>query len=106
MTPATKEIAVRAPGALRALVMRIHREREFLLTEVLKVRGLMPLLMKSRNKQPWTAEDKAELALHLRRLSMLSPYLVVLAMPGGVLVLPFLSWWLDRRRNRQRKGSR
>jgi hypothetical protein len=29
---------------------------------------------------------------------------VVLALPGGLLMLPALAWWLDRRRNRNRAG--
>jgi hypothetical protein len=76
------------------------REKNALLAEVLQVRGLMPLLMKPRNKQRWTVEDKEELAVHLRRLSRISPYLVVLVAPGGFFMLPCLAWWLDRRRNR------
>ena len=44
----------------------------------------------------------AEIRAHLKRLSKLSPYLVVIVMPGGFAVLPLLAWWLDRRRNRDR----
>jgi hypothetical protein len=73
--------------------------------EILQVRGLMPLLMKPRNRQRWTLDDKLQMALHLRRLSRLSPYLVVLVMPGGFFLLPALAWWLDRRRNRMRASS-
>lgn len=76
------------------------REKRHLLNEILHIRGLMPLLMKQRNKGKWTAEERAELRAHLRRLSNLSPYLVVLALPGSFLMLPALAWWLDRRRNR------
>ena len=79
-----------------------NREKQALLAEILQVRGLMPLLMKPRNKQRWTVEDKAELMIHMKRLSRISPYLVVLVMPGGFFVLPALAWWLDRRRNRKR----
>jgi hypothetical protein len=78
------------------------REKKHLLNEILQIRGLMPLLMKQRNKGKWTAEERAELRSHLRRLSNLSPYLVVLALPGSFLMLPALAWWLDRRRNRAR----
>ena len=80
------------------------REQRFLTDEISKVRGLMPLLMKPRNNQRWTLEEKRELVSHLRRLSTISPYLVVLAMPGGMLLLPPLAWWLDRRRGRKREG--
>ena len=78
------------------------REKQFLLGEMEQVKGLMPLLMKPRNKQRWTSEDKHELTLHLRRLSSISHYLIVLALPGGMLMLPVLAWWLDRRRGRIR----
>jgi hypothetical protein len=90
----------RAATAFRALGALTAREKEHLVREILQVRGLMPLLMKPRNGQRWTPEDKAELVKHLRRLSKLSPYLVIGVMPGGFLVLPLLAWWLDRRRNR------
>jgi hypothetical protein len=89
-------------GAYRSIRDLTAREKKFLLSEILQVKGLMPLLMKPRNKQRWTAEDRAELRIHLRRLSNLSPYLVVLALPGSFLMLPMLAWWLDRRRNRKR----
>ncbi len=92
-------------GTIRA----IHRMRELtgrekrrLLSEISAVSGLMPLLMKPRNNQKWSRDDKAQLTLHLKRISALSPYLVLLLMPGGFLVLPALAWWLDRRRLRER----
>jgi hypothetical protein len=78
------------------------REKLRLRNEIMQVRDLMPLLMKPRNNQRWSAEDKAQLALHLHRLSRLSPYLVILVMPGGFFMLPALAWWLDRRRSRVR----
>lgn len=77
-----------------------EREKKYILGEVLQVKGLMPLLMKPRNKQKWTAEDRAELRQHMQRISRLSPYLVVIVLPGSFMLLPALAWWLDRRRNR------
>jgi hypothetical protein len=87
--------------AYRSIRDLTEREKKHLLREILQVRGLMPLLMKPRNKQRWTPEDKAELRAHLKRLSDISPYLLVLALPGSFLMLPALAWWLDRRRHRQ-----
>ena len=89
----------RALGSARQLSTR---ERLRIVSEMSQVRGLMPLLMKPRNKQKWTREDKALLVEHMKRLTALSPYLVVLVMPGGLLALPALAWWLDRRRLRDR----
>ncbi len=91
--------------AYRSIRDLTEREKKHLLSEILQVRGLMPLLMKPRNKQLWTAEDKEELHVHLRRLSSISPYLIVLALPGSFLMLPALAWWLDRRRNRQQPAA-
>ena len=91
----TKTFAV-----IRHLNDLTNREKRFLLDQILQTKGLMPILMKPRNQQKWSAEDKAELMGHLRRLSQLSPYLVILVMPGGFFIMPALAWWLDRRRNR------
>ena len=88
----------------RSLGELTERERRHLTGEILLARGLMPLLMKPRNRQRWSDEDRGELAVHLRRLSYISPYLVVMVMPGGMLALPVLAWWLDRRRNRRPSG--
>jgi hypothetical protein len=82
-----------------------ERERKFLLSEMTQVRGLMPILMRRRNKQKWTPEELEEIRAHLLRISKLSPYLVIIVMPGGFAALPVLAWWLDRRRNRDPNGS-
>jgi len=83
----------------------MNRERKYVLGEVAQITGLMPLLMKPRNHQSWTPEDKRQIVAHLRRLSVVSPYLAVMVMPGSIIVLPALAWWLDRRRrNNLRKN--
>ena len=97
-----KQMSVNSLAFIRTVRDLTNREKQALTKEILQVGGLMPLLMKPRNKQRWTAEDKAELAIHMQRLSRISPYLVVIVMPGGFFILPALAWWLDRRRNRKR----
>lgn len=79
------------------------RERNLVLAEFVKVRGLMPLLMKHRNGGAWTRTERVELQEQLRALAHLSPYLVILALPGSFAFLPVLAWWLDRRRHRREK---
>lgn len=91
---------LRAPAPVMRAFELAERERKRLLAEMVQVKGLMPLLMKPRNQMNWSTEDCAELRVHLKRLSNLSPYLVVIVMPGGFAMLPALAWWLDRRRNR------
>ncbi len=76
----------------------MDREKKYLVTEMSQVRGLMPLLMKRRNKQRWSPEDRRELTAHLHRLKRVSPYIAVVVLPGGLAMLPALAWWLDRRR--------
>lgn len=74
------------------------RQAREVLSELLQMRGLMPLLMKPRNGKQWTHDEKAELLRQLRVLSRLSPYLLLLLLPGSALLLPLYAWWLDRRR--------
>ena len=97
-------LRARFAGAFTSLRGLEERERKHLLAEVLKTKGLMPLLMKYRNGQWWTSEERAELRVHFRRLSHLSPYLVVVVLPGAPLTLPLLAWWLDRRRQKRRSN--
>ena len=89
---------VQVRGAFRNVMELQARERKFLLAEIAQVKGLMPLLMKPRNKQKWSAEDRAELRAHLVRLSHISPYIAIMILPGSIVMLPVLAWWLDRRR--------
>jgi hypothetical protein len=102
--PTLQFLTSRPRAWIRSLRALSERERQRLTDEISQVRGLMPLLMKARDGERWTGEDKRQLRAHLRRLSSLSHYLVVLALPGGLLLLPALAWWLDRRRDRERRG--
>lgn len=79
-----------------------ERERQLITAELVKVRGLMPLLMKRRNGGAWSVDERHALIEQLNALAYLSPYMVVLALPGSFVALPVLAWWLDRRRQRRR----
>ena len=67
--------------------------------------GKIARLWNPRNMRRWTSEEHAGSGVLLRRLSNLSPYLIVLALPGSVLMLPVLGWWLNRRRNQRPPDS-
>lgn len=86
------------PAWWRQVLSSQRREVRRVLAELMATRGLMPLLMKVRNGGHWTPDEREELLGHLRRMAHLSPYLVVLIMPGSMLLLPAYAWWLDRRR--------
>lgn len=86
------------PAWWRQMVSSQRREVSRILAELMATRGVMPLLMKARNGEPWSSAEKAQLIGHLRRVAHLSPYLIALLLPGSVLLLPIYAWWLDRRR--------
>lgn len=69
--------------------------------ELFQIRGLIPLLMKRRNGERWTPEERAKLLRDLRALSGLSPYLIPILMPGGIFMLPLIAWWLDHRHKKR-----
>ena len=66
--------------------------------EITHVQGLMQLLMKPRNGMPWSREDKAAILSHLKHMGKSLPLLAFFTLPGGVLLLPLLPWFLERRK--------
>jgi len=78
-------------------------QRLYIYNELSQVRGLIQILMKHRNGEQWSKEERELLLRDLRALSHLSPYLILILMPGGILVLPLLAWWIDRRSKGRKK---
>ncbi len=78
--------------------------KKSILDEVLQAEGLMHLLMKPRNGTPWTAAEKQALIRHLKTLARIIPPLVIFSLPGGLLLLPLLAFYLDRRKKRGQPG--
>lgn len=89
------------PGWWDQMLSAQRREVRRVLSELMSARGMMPLLMKVRNGGQWTPAEKEEILAHMRRMVHLSPYLVVMILPGSMLFLPAYAWWLDRRRLRR-----
>jgi hypothetical protein len=83
------------------LVALQNRQRSELLADFAEIRGFMPLLMKQRNGIHWTRQDRQLIKKQMHSLVHLSPYLAAFLLPGGLLLLPLLAWWLDRRRLRR-----
>ena len=91
----------RAPEWFCSFLAGNNREKRRLRDELLKIKGAWPLLMKQRNGGVWTSDDKLQLKAMLRSASSVSPYLFIWALPGSLLLLPFLAWFLDKRRKGQ-----
>ena len=98
--------ARRAPKWMHSFLASNSREKNRVRGELGKIKGAVPLLMKTRNGGRWTAQDRADLQHIMRAASAVSPYLFIWALPGSILLLPFLAWHLDvRRKGRERKAT-
>ena len=76
--------------------------KEAILMEVLAIRGLMQLFMKTRNTdETWTREEKTEIKTHLKNIAKIIPAVAIFSLPGGSLLLPILAEALDRRKTRR-----
>jgi hypothetical protein len=96
----------KAPVWFASMLAGTHREKARVRDELGRLKGAVPLLMKQRNGGKWTVEERQQLRTMLRSASNVSPYLLVWALPGSVLILPFLAWHLDtRRKHRAAKAS-
>lgn len=90
-----------APVWFSSMVAGNSREKNRLRVELAQIKGAVPLLMKQRNGGTWSPEERSQLRQVLRSLSSVSPYLLVWAVPGSMLILPFLAWHMDTRRKRR-----
>ncbi len=91
----------RAPQWFCSFVAGNTREKRRLGDELATMKGAWPLLMKQRRGGTWSAEDKQQLREMIRSASSVGPYLLIWALPGSMLLLPFLAWYLDRRRKQK-----
>lgn len=96
----------KAPKWLCSFLASNSREKYRLRQELGKFKGAIPLLMKPRNGGKWDEQDRVNLKRMFRAASSVYPYLVIWALPGSIVLLPFLAWHLDaRRKDRERKGD-
>jgi hypothetical protein len=80
----------------------IVTNKEAILMQVLAIKGLMQLLMKTRNTdEKWTGEEKKEIKRHLKNIAKIIPAVIIFTLPGGSLLLPILAEALDRRKTRR-----
>lgn len=91
----------RAPVWFVSIVASNHREKHRFREELAHIKGAWPLLMKQRKGGTWTPDDKVQLKSMVRSASSVSPYLFIWAIPGSMVLLPFLAWFLDRQRKKR-----
>ena len=91
----------RRPEWFSALLAGNHREKTRLKRELATLRGSLVWLVRQRRQGHWTAHEREHLRSVMRSASSVSPYLLIWVVPGSLLLLPFLAWFIDRRR----KGS-
>ena len=91
----------RAPVWFVSIVASNHREKHRFRDELVHIKGAWPLLMKQRKGGTWTPEEKVQLKAMVRSASSVSPYLFIWAIPGSMVLLPFLAWFLDRQRKKR-----
>ena len=95
-----------APEWFCSFVASNTREKRRFRDELAQMKGAWPLLMKQRDGGKWTSDDRSQLKTMVRSASSVSPYLFIWAVPGSMLMLPFLAWFLDKRRkNKARRAA-
>lgn len=80
------------------------REKSRLAREMATMKGSVRWLMQQRRQGQWTADEREHLRGVMRSASSVSPYLFIWVVPGSMLLLPFLAWFLDRQRKRRERA--
>ncbi len=97
----------RAPEWFCSFLAGNCRENSRLRREMATMKGSVTWLVQQRRQGNWTAQERARLRDVMRSASSVSPYLFIWVIPGSMLLLPFLAWFLDQqRKRRERKLSR
>jgi hypothetical protein len=96
----------RAPRWFASVLAGNQREKFRVRGELGNLKDTVPLLMKQRNGGQWTVDERKQLRGALRSASQVSPYLLIWVIPGSMVLVPLLAWFLDvRRKNRDAKQS-
>ena len=104
-TSASQRRMERAPARPCSFLAGNHREKNRLRGEMAVMRGSVVWLVRQRRLGRWSPEDRAHLRQVMRSASSVSPYLIIWVVPGSMLLLPFMAWFIDmRRKGRQTPG--
>lgn len=70
------------------------------------MKGSVVWLVRQRRLGAWTTTEREHLRSVMRSASSVSPYLLIWVVPGSLLVLPFMAWFIDRRRREKALPSK
>ena len=91
------------PEWFSAFLAGNHREKTRLKREMATMKGSVVWLVQQRRQGNWTVDERAHLRDVMRSASSVSPYLFIWVIPGSMLILPFMAWFLDRQRKRRER---
>ena len=92
-----------APQWFCSFLASNSREKSRLKREMATMKGSVVWMVQQRRQGNWTAAERAHLRDVMRSASSVSPYLFVWVIPGSMLILPFMAWFLDRQRKRRER---
>ncbi len=93
-----RRLQQRRPEWFSAFLAGNSREKTRFKREMATIRGSVVWLVRQRRQGLWTVQERAHLRQVMRTASSVSPYLVIWVVPGSLLLLPFLAWFIDHRR--------
>lgn len=93
----------RAPEWFCSFLAGNSREKSRLKREMATMKGSVVWLVQQRRQGNWNAEERAHLRDVMRSASSVSPYLFIWVIPGSMLILPFMAWFLDKQRKRRER---
>ncbi len=93
----------RAPEWFCSFLAGNSREKSRLKREMATMKGSVVWLVQQRRQGSWDAEERARLRDVMRAASSVSPYLFIWVIPGSMLILPFMAWFLDQQRKRRER---
>ncbi len=91
----------KAPEWFCSFLAGNSREKDRLHKEMAIMRGSIVWLLRQKRLGHWSTEDRHHLRQMMRSASSVSPYLFIWVVPGSMLLLPFLAWFIDSKRKKR-----
>ena len=95
----------RAPDWFCSFLAGNSREKTRLRSELTVMKGSVVWLVRQRRLGHWSAQERTQLRQVMRSASSVSPYLIIWVIPGSMLLLPFLAWFIDHKRKGRRAAE-